>query len=980
MSNPGVHLVGSVAMNDAESVFTAMTGRLGPWLQRLPDGETGERHRWIYWQREMLLRHPDMEIDADAEPLALHQWDGELLRNTELLRFKAGVDPSTVVFDTGYAKAAIESYATFERLRREGIIDTGVRFQVSLPTPMASGYMYVSPNAIDDYLPAYERALFAALDEILDAIPHTELSIQWDVCQEVLIHEDYFPQRPDDYKAQIGAELVRLGRHVPTDVDLGYHLCYGTPKGEHLVMPTDMAILVELGNAIASGLADAGHRLDFIHMPVPQDRTDTAYFAPLGNLVLAEETQLFLGVIHHDDAEGDQARMAAAAEVWPTFGISTVCGWGRNDPEQVPGLIESHRVAADTDATTPKPPSAFTTVANASAADSAPQINFDNPGDFDRATRGLVAQIDDGRVMLGDHVVFDVARHGFISEGNGAPLSVHPGLWRQAQLNVNHGLFQVADGIWQVRGYDIANITFMAADDGWLVIDPLTNAPSAAAALELANNALGARPVSSIIYTHSHVDHFGGVLGVTSQEAVDAGDVRIIAPEGFLREVVNEFVIAGPIMGRRAAYQFGPLLPTGPRGQVDCGLGSAMGLARSDLIAPTEEISETGAELDLGGIRVVFQNTPDAEAPAEMNFFFPDFTSAGGLLCMAENCTHTLHNLYPIRGAQTRDALAWSKYIHEALLMWGDNTDTMFASHHWPRFGNDDVRSFLAMQRDVYRWMHDQTMRLANKGHVPTEIAEELEMPGAFTQSHVRGYYGTISHNAKSVYNRYLGWYDGNPAHLNPLPPVEGGSRYVEFMGGADAVLARAQQSFDDGDYRWVAEVVNHVVFADPANQRARRLQADALEQLGYQSESATWRNAYLMGAQELRQGSPQRGRIPTRDMANAMTAEQIFDSLGVRFDPNRFPRAEAVVNIHFTDLDEDHLLGVARSAVNHTAGGQAADADVSLRLPRGLLIQALDDPTVLDGEGVDIDGNRQVLHELLGAMEVFTTANIIEP
>ncbi len=638
----------------------------------------------------------------------------------------------------------------------------------------------------------------------------------------------------------------------------------------------------------------------------------------------------------------------------------------------------------------PKPPSEFTEAANRAAAGSAPQISFDDPGDSDRASRGLVAQIDDGRVMMGDHVVFDVANHGFVSESEENPSSVHPGLWRQARLNVNHGLFQVADGVWQVRGYDIANITFMAGDDGWLVIDPLTNAPSAAAALRLANETLGERPVTSVIYTHSHVDHFGGIMGVTSQDAVDAGDVQIVAPEGFLREVINEFVIAGPIMGRRASYQFGPLLPPGPRGHVDCGLGSAMGLARSDLIAPTIDVTHTGEELNLSGLRVVFQMTPDAEAPAEMNFFFPDIAPAGagtgdagrGLLCMAENCTHTLHNLYPIRGAQTRDALAWSKYIQEALQLWGDQTHTMFASHHWPRFGNEDSRQFLEMQRDVYRWMHDQTMRLANKGLVPTEIAAEMQMPDEFSESHVRGYYGTVSHNVRSVYNRYLGWYDGNPAHLDPLPPVDAGSKYVEFMGGADEVLRRARASFDAGDYRWVAEVVNHVVFADPENREARQLQADALEQMGYQSESATWRNAYLMGAKELREGSPAWGRIPTRDMSNAMTAEQIFDTIGVRFNPETFGRgrlADAVsINWHFSDLNEDHLLGVGRSAVNHVPGGRSENADVSVRITRPQLLRALDDVAVLDE--AEISGDRQVLVELLESLEVFTTVALIEP
>lgn len=342
--HPGVHLIGSVAMPDAESVFKALAGGLGPWLRRIPDGETGARHRWIYWQYEMLTKHPDMELDPTIPPMPLPQWDGVLIRTIEQVRFKPGVDPAKVVFDTGYAPAAIESYATFKRLRDAGLIPEGVRFQVALPTAMASGFMYVSPKALADYIPAYERALFKALDDMLAAIPHADLSIQWDICQEVLVFEHYFQYRPADYKAQIFAEFARLGAHVPADVELGYHLCYGSPRDEHLVMPKDMATLVEMSNGLVAALK---RRLDFLHLPVPKDRTDDAYFAPLRDLKLPADTTLYLGLIHHDDAAGDQVRIAAARKVAPRFGVSSECGWGRTDPARVPGLIAAHRRAAE---------------------------------------------------------------------------------------------------------------------------------------------------------------------------------------------------------------------------------------------------------------------------------------------------------------------------------------------------------------------------------------------------------------------------------------------------------------------------------------------------------------------------------------------------------------------------------------------------------------------------------------------------------
>ena len=596
-------------------------------------------------------------------------------------------------------------------------------------------------------------------------------------------------------------------------------------------------------------------------------------------------------------------------------------------------------------------------------------LSFDNEADFERAERGLIAQHPTGLIEVDGRTVWDVAHYDFIRESEQAPETVHPSLWRQARLNCLHGLYQVADGIWQARGYDISNITFIAGDTGWIVIDPLTTPETARASLVLANQELGERKVVAVIYTHSHVDHYGGVEGVVTREDVAAGNVRIIAPVGFLREAISENVIAGPAMLRRSLFQFGPLVPKGPDGQVDAGLGKGVPAGAATLIAPTEEITATGEELVVDGVRIVFQNTPDAEAPAEMNFFFPD----RGWLCMAENCTHTLHNIYPLRGAQVRDALAWSKYINEAMYLFGNDTDVLFASHHWPRFGGADARVFLARQRDLYRWLNDQTMRLANRGYTAAEIAETLEMPTCFhAHGDSRGYYGTVSHNVRSVYARYLGWYDANPAHLNPLPPEAGATKYVEFMGGADRVIEQAQVSFDAGEYRWVAEVLNHVIFADPTNQAARDLQVAAFEQMAFQSESATWRNAYLQGAQELKYGPPGLPMRTNLASFNAMTAEQIVDFIGVRFDPDAFNGLGDEIVIHFTDNDESIGVGVQEAAVYMPEDVDPAACRLSAtRFVVGSIVTkvlTLDD-SVAD-QSVVIDGDDDFLRRLIEALD----------
>lgn len=611
-----------------------------------------------------------------------------------------------------------------------------------------------------------------------------------------------------------------------------------------------------------------------------------------------------------------------------------------------------------------------------------------DPADLERVRRGFIGALDGGIVDDAGRHVIDPGRYAFLRDDRVVPDTVNPHLWRHATLNAHHGLFEVCDGIWQVRGYDISNVTFIRGETGWIVVDPLTTTATAQASYGLITEHLGHRPVVAVIYTHSHADHFGGVFGVTSQADVDAGRCEVIAPVGFLHETIGENIIAGPAMARRATYQFGPLLDADPTGHVDCGLGNSVPMGPPGLIAPTVEITSTGEERIVDGVRVVFQLTPETEAPAEMNFHFPDF----GALCMAENCSHTMHNLVPIRGALVRNALRWSKYINEAIELFAGSTQVLFASHNWPRWGEGDVAQYLTLQRDLYRWMHDQTMRRANRGLVATEIAEELELPPEFlAHEHTRGFYGDLVHNSKAVYQRYLSWYDANPANLHKHPPVEAGKRYVELAGGMERLLAHARERFEAGDYRWVVEVVNHAVFADPTNAEARGLQADALEQLGYQAESSTFRNAYLMGAKELRDGPPKltQGARRARSMIRAMTIEQVFDTIAVRIKSESVGGATAVVNWTFTDMtgtpDERWILGLSNRALYSTQGRHDPRAHVTVTMTRETLLDVVSqDTTFMDeiGKGsVVLDGDATAMLTIFGNVDDIAAGfAIVEP
>lgn len=612
-----------------------------------------------------------------------------------------------------------------------------------------------------------------------------------------------------------------------------------------------------------------------------------------------------------------------------------------------------------------------------------------DPQDLERVRRGFIAARTEPLINdeLGRKVI-DTGAYDFLRDGRECPETVNPHLWRHATLNAHHGLFEVAPNVWQVRGYDISNITFVRGATGWIVIDPLTADSTAKASLELLSQHVERRPVSAVIYTHSHADHFGGVLGVTTKADVENGKCQIIAPVGFLHEAIAENVIAGVAMSRRATYQFGPLLPPGPQGHVDSGLGNSVPTAAPSLLAPTRDITYTGEELVVDGVRIVFQLTPETEAPAEMNFFFPDF----GWLCMAENCSHTMHNLVPIRGALVRNALNWSKYINESIELFADKTDVLFTSHNWPRWGRQDVSEFLVLQRDLYRWIHDQTMRHANHGMTALEIAELLVLPDEFlAHEHTRGFYGDLVHNIKAVYQRYLSWYDGNPSNLNKLAPSRAGAKYLELAGGIDELLASAQKAFAEGDYRWVVELVNHAVFAEPTNERARSLQADALEQLGYQSESATFRNAYLMGAQELRNGPPPRSpaRVRARSLIKAMTIEQVFDTLAVRAMSENLGGVAITINWTFTDMvntpDEKWILGVSNRTIFATQGRHNQSASATISVSRDLFLEVIAQTTTFVDEiqkgTVTIDGDATVMLQLFGNLDNFSTGfAIVEP
>ena len=609
-------------------------------------------------------------------------------------------------------------------------------------------------------------------------------------------------------------------------------------------------------------------------------------------------------------------------------------------------------------------------------------MTMNDKQDFEDATRGLMAQLKDPIVKAADgRVVWNTQRYEFVK--GDPPATVNPSLWREQKLNTAAGLFKVVDGVYQIRGYDMANMTLVEGASGWIVIDTLFTEDVARAGLKLAMETLkSSKPVVAVIYTHSHADHFGGVRGVVDEADVRSGKVKVIAPEGFMDNAIAENVLAGNAMTRRANYMYGISLPANDKGSVGTGLGMALSIGAPGLIPPTVIVKKTGEEMTIDGVRIQFQMAQDTEAPSEMMMYLPEKKA----LCLSEVAVKLMHNVYTIRGAKVRDALVWSKYINETLDLFPD-AEVAFASHHWPTWGNANVRQFVANQRDTYRFLHDRALNLADQGETMPELANASFFPkGLAADASSHGYYGTLSHNLRAVYNFYLGYYDANPATLDPLLPTESATRYVAAMGGEAAVVALGRKAFADGDYRWVVELVNKAVFANPNNAEARALQADALEQLGYQTESATWRNAYLMGALELRSGPKEMGASSSGpDTVRGMTNELLFDFIALRLNHEKTDGMKAAISMVFSDSNEVWALELSNSVLNSTRGRVLKDPDVTITLTRpaflAMLLQDKKLPELVQAGMVKVEGNPQSFGAVVANIMNFDPVfNIVTP
>ncbi|MFC5872043.1 Alkyl sulfatase BDS1, metallo-beta-lactamase superfamily [Chryseobacterium arachidis] len=613
-------------------------------------------------------------------------------------------------------------------------------------------------------------------------------------------------------------------------------------------------------------------------------------------------------------------------------------------------------------------------------------LPFNDNTDFDNAQKGLIATLPSGEIKDSEgNISYSVKAFDFLKSD--APTTANPSLWRQSRLNAVSGLFKVTDNIYQIRGFDLANMTLVKGKTGWIVIDPLTVQETALAGMELVKKHIGDFPVKAVLLTHSHIDHFGGMRAFINEKDIQSGAIKVYAPEGFFEHSISENVMGGNAMSRRAAYMYGNLLPKSAVGSLGSGLGTTTAKGSTGILEPTDIISKQDGETKIiDGVKIEFIYTPESEAPAEMMFYFPEFKA----FCQAENISHTLHNLYTLRGAQVRNGLKWSSYIDKSIQKFGDQVEVSFGSHHWPVWGNDNIIKFWENQRDMYRFIHDQTLRLANQGYTPTEIAEILTLPDELNkQFYNRGYYGSVSHDVKAQYQLYFGWFDGNPSNLNPLPPSEAGAKYVEFMGGAENVLKQAKKSYDKGEYRWVAEVLKHLVFADSKNQEAKNLLADSYEQLGYMSESGPWRNFYLTGASELRNGKKNisRGGTTSKDMISGMSSELFFDYLAMRYKGTDYFKDQFNFNILLTDRNEKVGLIVKNGMVTPRIGTFLKNnitATISVSRNDLAILTAGNNSKVneyIKNGKIKIEGNADAFNQFIQHIDNFDPwFNIVEP
>ena len=685
---------------------------------------------------------------------------------------------------------------------------------------------------------------------------------------------------------------------------------------------------------------------------------------------------------HESETSRSGARLRATSFAFvAAFLAASASAQGTGSAPAQSAAPQARSSTAPVGATSPKPATEHTRKANAAFIKGLP---VSDTSDLEDAARGLIAKLPGGQIKdRTGRVVWDLESYAFL-EKEQAPDTVNPSLWRQARLNMNNGLFKVVDRVYQIRGFDLSNMTIIEGETGLILIDPLISPETAGAGLDLYFEHRPKKPVVAVVYTHSHVDHYGGVKGVVDPKDVQAGKVAILAPDRFLEEAISENVYAGTAMGRRGMFHTGSILPKGERAQVDDGLGKTGSLAASTLIPPTELIKRTGETRKIDGVSMEFLMAPSTEAPAEMLIYFPQFK----VLDAAEVATQNQHNLYTLRGAQVRDARTWWRVLDEAINRYGDRTDVVIAQHHWPTWGGDRVRGFLMDQRDLYKFIHDQTLHLANQGYTPLEIAERLQLPSSLANKwHNRGYYGATNHNVKAVYQRYLGWYDGNPANLYPHPPTDAAKRYVAYMGGSAAAIARARQDFERGDYRWVAEVMNRVVFAEPTNKEARELAADALEQLGYQTESGTWRNNFLQAALELRSGVPRIAGpdAATSDVMQAMTPDMLLDYMGIGLDASKADGKSMRINWKQPDGGPTYAIELRNSVLIYTPNKTLPDASTTLTMKTADLAQATMGKTTLDQEvkagRAAIEGDAAQLTQLLGMLDHFELMfPVVEP